>query len=81
MGGGAVILTVTVPNVATFAAYYYGGADEVLMRVVEGLPTYTLVYSDPGLARAQEARFASGLYFASLVDEDPTAGFTYPQDR
>lgn len=63
-----MILTVTVPNVATFAAYYYGGADEVLMRVVEGLPTYTLVYSDGYLARCQEGRFASGMYFCKLLE-------------
>lgn len=68
-----MILTVTLPNTETFAAYYYGGADEVHMTQDEIRPgnvwqRYTLVYSDSYLARCQEGRFASGLYFCRLLE-------------
>lgn len=67
-----MILTVTVPDTATFAAYYYGGADEVLMYAVPealgGGCRYVLAYSDDYRAQCQEARFASGLYFCKLLE-------------
>lgn len=72
-----MILTVTVPSTEVFAAYYYGGADDVRMVALDPVASgngrrmyqYVLTYSDSYLARCQEARFASGLYFASLVDD------------
>jgi hypothetical protein len=64
-----MILTVTVPSTEVFAAYYYGNADDLRMKANEdGTFTFTLVYEDSYLARYQEGRFASGMYFGRLLE-------------
>lgn len=64
-----MILTVTVPSIEVFNSYYYGTADDVRMtELPDGMYQFTLVYSDDFLARYQEGRFASGLYFCKLLE-------------
>lgn len=65
-------LVVTVPNEATFNAYWYGygvltGVCQVDTDKWEAEIDYG---TDKYHAECQQARFASGLYFAEIITSD-----------
>jgi hypothetical protein len=67
-----MILTVTLSSLSIWEAYYYGYGDVLTMHThPDGTVTVVVNYgTDRYRAECQAARFASGLYFATLTDND-----------